>query len=109
VARAFLAALEDDDCVGKTYALGGPEILTWEEMVSRIAAAKGRRKCILPMPIALMRVGATVFDWLPFFPVTREQLSMLEEGNVADPAVIKELTGREPTSFSVENLAYLGD
>ncbi|HNP34317.1 MAG TPA: NAD(P)H-binding protein [Woeseiaceae bacterium] len=108
VASAFLAALENNDCVGKTYALGGPEVLTWKEMVSRIAAATGRRKWFLPMPIALMRIGATLFDWLPFFPVTREQLTMLEEGNVADPEILQALTGRELTSFSIENLDYLG-
>jgi NADH dehydrogenase len=60
VASAFLAALQNNECVGKTYALGGPEILTWKEMVSRIAAATGRRKWFLPMPIALMRLVAPI-------------------------------------------------
>ena len=108
VARAFLVALENEQSVGKTYALGGPEVLTWKEMVSRIAAAKGRHKWFLPMPIALMRVGAILFDWLPFFPVTREQLTMLEEGNVADPEVLKALIDRAPTPFNARNLDYLG-
>ena len=107
VASAFVAALENDDCVGKTYALGGPEVLTWKDMITRIGAATGRQKWFLPMPIALMRIGATLLDWLPLFPVTREQLSMLEEGNVADPAVVQALTGREPKAFSAPNLAYL--
>ncbi|MDX1405787.1 MAG: complex I NDUFA9 subunit family protein, partial [Woeseiaceae bacterium] len=107
VASAFLAALENDESIGQTYVLGGPEVLTWKEMVSRIAAATGRRKWSLPMPIALMRFGAILFDWLPFFPVTREQLTMLAEGNIADPQIIKELTGHEPRPFSVETLEYL--
>jgi NADH dehydrogenase len=107
VASAFLAALADDATIGKTYSLGGPEILTWDEMIRRIAAATGRRKWILPMPTYLMRIGATLFDWLPFFPVTRGQLTMLEEGNTADPEVLKHLIGREPQGFSVEALAYL--
>ncbi len=108
VASAFVAALEKEECIGKTYVLGGPEALCWKEMVSRIAAAVGRKKCFLPMPIGLMRIGATLLDWLPFFPVTRDQLTMLEEGNVADPAVVKNLTGREPVAFSAANLQYLG-
>jgi len=29
-----------------------------------------------------------VFDWLPVFPVTRDQLTMLAEGNTADPSII---------------------
>lgn len=107
VASAFLAALDNDQTIGGTYSLGGPEVLTWNEMLRRIAAAVGRRKLILPMPTSIMRIAATLFDRLPFFPVTRDQLTMLEEGNTANPDVLKELIGREPQGFTVESLRYL--
>jgi NADH dehydrogenase len=107
VSSAFVAALEDESMIGKTISLGGPETLTWPEMIRRIAAAAGKKKVILPMPIALMRIGATLLDWLPFFPVTRDQLTMLEEGNIADPAALHDLINREPQSFNAESLAYL--
>ncbi|MDH4047691.1 MAG: NAD(P)H-binding protein [Gammaproteobacteria bacterium] len=109
VASAFVAALQKPECIGKTYRLGGPEVLTWKEMISRIAAATRRKKTILPMPIGLMHIGATLFDWLPFFPVTRDQLVMLKEGNVADPAELESLIERQPISFRAANLAYLGN
>lgn len=107
VVSAFLKVLEDDAAIGQTYVLGGPEILTWREMITRVANATNRKKWILPMPTGLMRIGATLLDWLPLFPVTRDQLTMLEEGNTADPAIIRQLTGREPKAFTVENLQYL--
>lgn len=107
VARAFVAALENDKTIGQTFALGGPEVLSWRTMVCRIAEATGRQKWILPMPVWIMRVGATLFDWLPFFPVTRGQLTMLEEGNTADPEATEQLTGQKPRGFTVENLHYL--
>ncbi len=109
VASAFVKALEDDATIGKTYELGGPEVLSWQDMIRRIAEATGRSKWILPMPTWIMRTGATLFDWLPFFPVTRDQLTMLEEGNTADPGILEGLTGAEPKAFSIENLGYLGD
>ena len=107
VSSAFVAALEDDATIGQTISLGGPEAVTWPEMIRRIAAATGKRKIILPMPIAVMRIGATLLDWLPFFPVTRDQLTMLAEGNVADADALRTLIGRQPLAFTVENLAYL--
>ena len=107
VASAFIAALENDRTIGQTFALGGPEVLSWQTMVRRIAEATGRTKWLLPMPIWIMRVGATFFDWLPFFPVTRGQLTMLEEGNTADPEILRQLIGRIPRRFTVENLNYL--
>lgn len=107
VAAAFVAALHDPGTAGKTYLLGGPEVLSWTQMLQRIAAAVGKRKLVLPMPIAVMKVGATLFDWLPFFPATRAQLTMLAEGNTADPDELQRLIKRDPLAFSKENLAYL--
>ena len=107
VASAFVVALENDRTIGQTFALGGPEVLSWQTMVRRIAAATGRTKWLLPMPIWIMRVGATLFDWLPFFPVTRGQLIMLEEGNTADPEILRQLIGRDLQDFSVDALGYL--
>ena len=109
VALAFLHALEDRSTIDETYELGGPDDLTWSQMIRRVAPAAGRDKWILPMPIGVMRLAATVLDWLPFFPVTRDQLTMLAEGNTASPTELAALTGRQPREFTPENLAYLRD
>ncbi len=107
VADAFVNALADDSTIGKCFALGGPEVVSWPQMLDRIGAAVGRKKVILPMPIGVMKLGATLFDWLPFFPVTRDQLTMLADGNTAEPDDLAGLIGREPAAFSPENLDYL--
>lgn len=107
VAQAFLTALRESSTIGKTYVLGGPEVLSWAEMLRRIARTVGRKKLILPMPIGIMKLAAALLDWLPFFPVTRDQLTMLAEGNTADPAALAQLIGRQPKAFNEAHLAYL--
>lgn len=107
VADAFVAALQRDDTIGKTIELAGPEILDWATLVERVAAAVGRRKVLMPMPIWLMRIGATLFDWLPFYPVTRDQLTMLVEGNTAPADALQDLLGKSPQAMTPEALAYL--
>jgi NADH dehydrogenase len=107
VAEAFILSLNNIETIGKTYELGGPEILSWTKMLRRIAGVVGKKKIILPMPIGVMYLGATLFDRLPFFPVTREQLTMLADGNVVDPAQLRVLLGRELRRFDTENLSYL--
>jgi NADH dehydrogenase len=107
VADAFVAALADDATRGKTIELAGPEVLSWDDIVKRIAAAVRRKKLVLTMPLWLMRVGATMFDWLPFYPVTRDQLTMLEEGNTASPDALQGLIARPPRAMTPEALAYL--
>lgn len=107
VADAFVHALENPETIGKTYELGGPEEVSWEEMVRRVATAVGKSKLMVSMPIGLLKFGAMLFDWLPFFPATREQLTMLEEGNTASPAELEKLIERPARPFTPENLAYL--
>lgn len=107
VADAFAGALEDTATFGRTYQLCGPEAVSWTEMLRRIAAATGRRKLVVPVPIGAMELAATLFDWLPVFPVTRDQLTMLRQNNVCESNNLPELIHRAPLGFTVANLAYL--
>ena len=107
VARTFVNALTNPSTVGETYNLGGPGIVSWTEMIRRVAAATGRKKWVIPFPIGVMKIAATLFDWLPFFPVTRDQLIMLAEGNTASPEAIESLSGNTPVAFLPEHLDYL--
>ena len=107
VALAFVRALADDATIGMTYELGGPDEISWIEMIATVAAATGRKKWIVKMPVRVMKFSAMLFDWLPFFPVTRDQLVMLEEGNTADPTVIASLLGTPPRAFDAGHLRYL--
>ena len=59
------------------------------------------------MPIQLMKIAATFLDWLPFFPVTRGQLIMMQEGNTADPKEMEEIIGKKATPLSNESLSYI--
>ena len=107
VADAFCGALDDARTIGKTFELGGPQTLSWNEMLRHIARVTGRNKWIVPMPIGLMKVAAALLDWLPFFPVTRDQLTMLASGNVAAADQLESLIGRKARAFDPESLAYL--
>jgi hypothetical protein len=78
-------------------------------MIRRIAAAVGKSKLIIPVPIAAMQLAAALLDRIPAFPVTRDQLTMLAENNTADPATLEQLIERPPKAFVLENLTYLRD
>ncbi len=107
VADAFIRSLDNTSAFGKMYELGGPQEISWTGMLERIAKAVGKKKIILPMPISIMQVAATLFDWIPAFPVTRDQLTMLAAGNTASDQILRPLIDREPIPFDAETLAYL--
>lgn len=107
VADAFVRSLDNPSTIGKEYTLGGPQEISWTGMLECIARAVGKKKIILPMPISFMKMGATLFDWIPAFPATRDQLTMLAAGNTAPDDDLRSLIDRETVPFTAESLAYL--
>ena len=108
LAQGVAAAFTNDSSAGKTYHVGGPVELTWREIIDTIATAAGkRRKWKIPVPTWGIGAVAAVLGWFPFFPVTRDQITMLMEGNTCDGSDFYRDFDIEPTAFTPENLDYL--
>ncbi len=77
--------------VSGTFELGGPDAVTWNEFWDRLKRALGVKRRSIHMPFGVMRVQATLTEWLPGAPVTRDQLKMLELGDnvVRDPSAVE--------------------
>ncbi len=108
VAEAFARSLDNQETFGKTYVLCGPEALPWPVIIRRIAAASGRRKLIIPVPAGLVRAMAGLLERFEWFPMTRDQLTMLLEGNTGNSSKVFTTLAIEPSRFDKEHLAYLG-
>jgi uncharacterized protein YbjT (DUF2867 family) len=80
VAEYFARAVDQPGAGGTTFELGGPEAVTWNALYARIRAVLGARRATVHVPVAVMRLGATLTDRLPGAPITRDQLTMLVEG-----------------------------
>jgi len=96
---AFVArAIDLPEAANRTFELGGPEKLTWNELWDRLATALGKRRPKVHLPMALLRAQAVVMERLPRPLVTRDQLTMLTAGdNVCDERPAAELFGIELT------------
>ena len=83
LALAICAALEDPAAHGgKTFELGGPEVVTMGELNRRIAKAAGRAPVFAELPDMASAAFARLTGWLPFAPLTRQQWLLLKAGNV---------------------------
>ena len=51
VVRYLVGVLGDDRALGRVFEVGGPEVLEYRTMLSRVAAIEGRRLPILPVPL----------------------------------------------------------
>jgi uncharacterized protein YbjT (DUF2867 family) len=88
VAAYFAAAVDKPEAANRTFELGGPDAVTWNEFWARLKEAQGSRRPALHIPFALMRAQAVVLELLPKPPVTRDQLKMLagDDNVVTSPA-----------------------
>jgi NADH dehydrogenase len=103
----IVACLDGDAHDGKTLEVGGPEHLTYDEMLDVVKEALGRTRVKAHVPLALMRRVAQVMEWvLPRPPVTREQLKMLALDNVAETDSVMKNFGVQPRRLA-DSLDYL--
>jgi uncharacterized protein YbjT (DUF2867 family) len=83
VAEYYAAAIGPPAAANRTFELGGPEIVTYEELYDRIKRVLGKRRPKIHLPFGLMRVNAAILEALPGpSPITRDQLKMLAVDNV---------------------------
>ncbi len=99
VARCFVAALEDPASVGHAFDLGGPEALTYDEVLRRTAGALGLQRTFVHLPLGLARAIVSLMQLLPGAPITRDQLTMLLEGSTCDTAAARRVFGVPAARF----------
>jgi uncharacterized protein YbjT (DUF2867 family) len=87
VADAVMAALNRSDAAGATYELGGPEVLTFRELIGWVLREIGRARPMFEMPHRVAAMIAGLPDWLPGKPITRDQLLLLAKDNVVTPGM----------------------
>lgn len=86
VARMIYAALTDpEQTAGELFEMGGPERFTLDQLVSYVARVRGLGPVAhRHLPVGLLSSLARLGERLPAFPVTVDQLMMLDESNITD-------------------------
>ena len=107
VANIFVSSIEKENHYGKTIELGGEKEITWKEIIQIIGNAYGKKKWAVPAPLIAVKTVAAMLDRFSWFPVTRDQLTMLVEGNACNSTKFFSENDIKPRSFDIENLSYL--
>ena len=62
---------------------------------------------MIPVPAMAVKMIAFLFDRFKFFPITRDQITMLLEGNTCDSKDLFQEFDIIPIDFSTQSLSYL--
>lgn len=97
VAASFAWAVDHPESIGQTYDLGGPDILTYDEIIALVQRQLGASKRTVHLPVGLVRTVVTLSSPLPRKlrpPVTNEQLKILDIDNCTAHSATPDLAGR---------------
>lgn len=84
VGRAVAAAALDPEAHGgRTYELGGPQVMSMREIYEYVCEATRHGRAIIDVPDAVGAMMAKFTGWLPGAPITHDQWLMLQTDNVA--------------------------
>jgi NADH dehydrogenase len=91
LAEYYALAVGEAAAANRTFELGGPDAVSWNEFWERLKRVLGVRRPSVHVPFGLMRAQATLTERLPGAPVTRDQLTMLRLGDnvVTNPSAVE--------------------
>jgi uncharacterized protein YbjT (DUF2867 family) len=109
VARvATAAALDPRSHGGRTFELGGPQVMTMRELMEWVGRTTGHNRALLDIPDAVSGLLARAVGWAPGAPITRDQWLMLGRDNVVgEGAEGLESFGIRPTPLSAVSEGWL--
>lgn len=84
VAEAIANVLDGAGQPGKTYELGGPEVLSFKQLLEKTLEYSGRKRLLAPLPFWLAKLQAAATWPLPnsIRPITVDQVRLLANDNV---------------------------
>jgi NADH dehydrogenase len=82
VAAAVVAALADPAAAGRTFELGGPDVMSFRAILQMINRETRRQRPLIEVPHGIAALMGRMGDILPFLPMTSDQFAMLQKDNV---------------------------
>lgn len=90
VAEVVARAVDGTIPTGRTYELGGPEVLTFRQCMEEMLEIVGRKRMLVSLPWGLASAVASVASAIPFVTpaLTPDQVTLLKQDNVVSQAAL---------------------
>lgn len=108
IARAAARIFTTDGAWRRVFEIGGPDVMTMPEVVRTMLQVMGKRRILVPVPTALMRVATAPLTLLPKPPLTPGGVDFAVQDGLVDTSELRAVLGVEPTPLRAGLSAYLG-
>lgn len=107
VALAVRRTFERDDAWGSVYEIGGPDVMTMNEIIHTMLDVMGKRKPVIPIPAWLAKAGVAPFRLLPNPPMTPQGIEFATQPGIVDTRLVREGLGVETIGLREGLAKYL--
>jgi len=82
VAEAAVNALKATGAPGNVYELGGPQIYSYQALITLVLTHAKQRRLLFPVPFAIWEIAAKLMSILPRPPLTKAQITLMKQDNI---------------------------
>ena len=108
VGWAVAESLENAAGENQTFEIGGPDVMSMRDVVKAALEAAGRKRLILPAPKPVMKLMASLLQFVPGRPLTPDAVDFITGDAVADESAIVQKLGIKLTPLREGLETYLG-
>ena len=108
IAKAARLVLKSKSFNGKVYNLGGPEILSFKEILDLILLKIRKKRIYVSLSFPIAKLIGLIFSLSPVKPITLDQVKLLEKDNIVPEKGLRiEDLGIKPSSIHTISEDYL--
>lgn len=107
LAAHVVAALEKPEARGRVFEIGGPAVMTMDEVIKTALRVAGKRRFLLHSPKPLMKLVASVVQYAPGRPLTPGGIDFITMDGIADTSALQEVFGLRLTPLEEGLATYL--
>jgi uncharacterized protein YbjT (DUF2867 family) len=89
------------------FEIGGPQVLTMDEIVKTALRVSGKRRLLLHHPVWMMKIVASVAQFLPGPPLTPDAIDFVVQDGLADTGPLQKTFGLRLTPLEEALSTYL--
>ena len=107
IALTFRRVFERDAAWGKTFEVGGPDVMTMQEVLETLLRVLGKKRLIAPVPESLAKLGTAPLKLLPSPPMTPHGIEFAIQEGVVDTTLLRDVLDVHPVGLEEGLRRYL--
>ena len=108
IAQAVSAIFNTDDSWGRTFEIGGPDVMTMDQIIRTLLAVMGKRRFVLPIPLPLAKLGTAPLVLLPSPPMSPHGVEFAAQDGIVDTTELEKILDVHPVPLREGLERYVG-